>query len=69
VWFSYGIAIRNAAIIVSNGLAFIVGVATVAVALRFRMHEEGAGGRMPDEGLGSLVNAEPSSSLEPPAAD
>jgi MtN3 and saliva related transmembrane protein len=47
VWFSYGIAIRNAALIVSNGLAFTVGVVTVAVALRFRMREAGAGGRVP----------------------
>jgi MtN3 and saliva related transmembrane protein len=47
VWFSYGVAIRNAAIIVANGLAFIVGVATVAVALRFRMREADAGVRMP----------------------
>jgi MtN3 and saliva related transmembrane protein len=47
VWFSYGIAIRNAAIIVANGLAFLVGMATVAVALRFRMRDAESGGRKP----------------------
>jgi MtN3 and saliva related transmembrane protein len=36
VWVAYGIAIRNLALIVSNTLAFVVGVTTVGVALHFR---------------------------------
>jgi uncharacterized protein with PQ loop repeat len=36
VWISYGIALRNLPLIISNTLAFIVGVTTVAVAMHFR---------------------------------
>jgi MtN3 and saliva related transmembrane protein len=36
VWISYGIALRNLPLIISNTLAFIVGVTAVAVAIHFR---------------------------------
>ena len=36
LWIAYGIALRNPAIIVPNSVAFLVGVATILVALRFR---------------------------------
>lgn len=36
VWISYGIALRNLPLIISNALAFIVGVTTVLVAVYFR---------------------------------
>jgi MtN3 and saliva related transmembrane protein len=36
IWLSYGISIGNAAIIVPNVVALIVGRATVMVAVRFR---------------------------------
>jgi uncharacterized protein with PQ loop repeat len=36
LWIAYGIALGNAAIIVPNGVAFLVGAATVAIAFRYR---------------------------------
>ena len=36
VWFSYGIALGNLPLVISNTLAFVVGATTVAVALYFR---------------------------------
>jgi uncharacterized protein with PQ loop repeat len=39
-WIAYGIAIRNPALVVPNTLAFIVGVATIAVALYLRKPRE-----------------------------
>jgi uncharacterized protein with PQ loop repeat len=36
LWLAYGISISNFALIVPNLVAFTVGVATVAVALRYR---------------------------------
>jgi MtN3 and saliva related transmembrane protein len=36
IWITYGIAIENAALIVSNSVAFLVGATTVAIALYFR---------------------------------
>jgi MtN3 and saliva related transmembrane protein len=36
LWLSYGIALRNPAIIVPNVVATIVCVATIAIALRYR---------------------------------
>lgn len=36
LWIAYGIALRNAAIIVPNSVAMLVGAATIAVAFRFR---------------------------------
>ena len=36
LWVAYGIALRNVAIIVPNSVAFLVGVATILIAMRFR---------------------------------
>jgi MtN3 and saliva related transmembrane protein len=36
LWVAYGIALRNPAIVVPNGVALLVGAATIAVAFRFR---------------------------------
>jgi MtN3 and saliva related transmembrane protein len=36
LWVAYGVALANPALIVPNAVAFAVGVATVAVALRYR---------------------------------
>lgn len=52
IWIAYGIAIRNPALIVPNALAFLVGVATVAVAVYFRRPREGAG-TYPDHIMGA----------------
>ncbi len=36
LWMAYGIALGNVAIVVPNTVAFLVGAATLAIALRFR---------------------------------
>ena len=36
LWIAYGIALGNAAIIVPNSVAFLVGAATVGIAFRYR---------------------------------
>lgn len=36
LWMAYGIALGNAAIIVPNAVAFLVGAATFAIAFRYR---------------------------------
>ena len=36
LWISYGIAARNLALIVPNAVALLIGVTTIAVALRLR---------------------------------
>jgi MtN3 and saliva related transmembrane protein len=36
LWMAYGLALGNLALIIPNGVAFTVGVATVLVALRYR---------------------------------
>jgi uncharacterized protein with PQ loop repeat len=36
LWVGYGIALGNAAIVVPNSVAFLVGVATILIALRYR---------------------------------
>lgn len=36
LWFAYGVALGNAAIIVPNTIAFVVGATTIAVAVRLR---------------------------------
>ncbi|MGH2402104.1 MAG: SemiSWEET family sugar transporter [Candidatus Limnocylindria bacterium] len=36
LWVAYGFALRNPAIIVPNSLAFLVGTATIMLALRYR---------------------------------
>jgi MtN3 and saliva related transmembrane protein len=36
VWAAYGISLGNAAIIVPNSVAFVIGLATILIALRYR---------------------------------
>jgi MtN3 and saliva related transmembrane protein len=36
LWMAYGLALGNLAIILPNSVAFLVGAATLAIALRFR---------------------------------
>ncbi len=36
LWVAYGIALRNAAIVVPNSVAFVIGAATIGIALRLR---------------------------------
>lgn len=36
LWVAYGIALGNLAIIVPNGVAFLVGAAAIAISLRYR---------------------------------
>lgn len=36
LWVAYGLSLGNLAIAVPNGVAFLVGAATIAIALRFR---------------------------------
>jgi uncharacterized protein with PQ loop repeat len=36
LWVAYGVALGNPALIVPNSLAFLVGLTTIGVALRFR---------------------------------
>ena len=44
LWISYGIALGNLAIIVPNTVAFLVGVATIVIAIRYRHGgDDGAG--------------------------
>lgn len=42
LWISYGIAARNPALIVPNTVALLIGITTIAIALRLR---KPAGGR------------------------
>ena len=37
LWVGYGLALGNVAIVVPNSVAFLVGVATILIALQFRM--------------------------------
>ncbi|MBW3612342.1 MAG: SWEET family sugar transporter [Chloroflexi bacterium] len=36
LWIAYGVALGNAALIVPNSVAFVIGAATIAIALRYR---------------------------------
>jgi len=36
LWFAYGIALQNLAIIIPNTIAFVVGTTTIAVARHYR---------------------------------
>ncbi|HUF06999.1 MAG TPA: SemiSWEET family transporter [Candidatus Binatia bacterium] len=44
LWVAYGISLANLALIIPNSVAFLVGVATVIVAVRYR-HGDDASGR------------------------
>jgi MtN3 and saliva related transmembrane protein len=41
LWISYGIASRNLALIVPNAVALLIGVSTIAIALRLRRPASG----------------------------
>jgi len=45
LWFAYGIALRNVALIIPNTIAFVVGATTIAVARHYRT--EAGGSRSP----------------------
>ena len=49
LWISYGMAARNAALIIPNSVAFLVGTALVTVALRLRYQKLGR--QMPVTGV------------------
>lgn len=36
LWIAYGIALGNAALIVPNSVALVIGAATIAIAIRYR---------------------------------
>lgn len=36
LWIAYGIALGNAALIVPNSVAFVIGAGTIAIAVRYR---------------------------------
>ena len=36
LWFAYGIALGNLALVIPNSVALVVGLATIVVAIRFR---------------------------------
>ncbi|HEU5324719.1 MAG TPA: SemiSWEET family transporter [Candidatus Limnocylindria bacterium] len=36
LWIGYGLTLANAALIVPNAVAFLIGVATIAIAVRYR---------------------------------
>jgi uncharacterized protein with PQ loop repeat len=40
LWVAYGLSIRNAVLVIPNVIAFVVGVATISVALRYRSTSE-----------------------------
>jgi uncharacterized protein with PQ loop repeat len=44
LWIAYGISLGNVAIIVPNSVAFLVGAATIGIALRFRNPTPSQGG-------------------------
>jgi MtN3 and saliva related transmembrane protein len=39
LWAAYGFSIRNLALVVSNSVALVVGIATISVARRYRRQE------------------------------
>jgi MtN3 and saliva related transmembrane protein len=50
LWVAYGLALANPAIVVPNSVAFLIGVATIVIALRFGEgagRDEATGGRRP----------------------
>jgi MtN3 and saliva related transmembrane protein len=45
LWIAYGVSLGNAAIIVPNSVAFVIGLLTIATALRYRDPGEPADAR------------------------
>jgi MtN3 and saliva related transmembrane protein len=44
LWVTYGLSIENAVLVIPNSIAFVVGVATILVALRYRSGGSKQGG-------------------------
>ena len=42
LWFAYGVALGNLAIIIPNTIAFVVGATTIAVARHYRQEDSGS---------------------------
>ena len=53
LWVGYGLSIGNWALVVPNAVAFVIGVVTILVALRFRHPERVADARLPAAGEAS----------------
>ena len=51
LWFAYGVALQNLAIIIPNTIAFMVGATTIAVARHYR-HESRSWPTLATEGYG-----------------
>ncbi len=47
LWVGYGLAIANWALVIPNAVAFLIGVLTIGVALRYRNPDALHGGRAP----------------------
>lgn len=45
LWIAYGISLGNLALIIPNSVAFLVGVATIVIAVRYRHGDDAVGGR------------------------
>jgi MtN3 and saliva related transmembrane protein len=50
LWVAYGLSIENAVLVIPNSIAFVVGVATISVALRYRSARSKQMGK-PGDGL------------------
>ena len=50
-WLGYGVALRNAAIVVPNVVSLVAGTAALAVAIRFQMGWGQPGGRPQSESI------------------
>jgi uncharacterized protein with PQ loop repeat len=48
LWVAYGIALGNPALVIPNAVAFLVGVATILIAFRFRAGSEAEERRAPE---------------------
>jgi MtN3 and saliva related transmembrane protein len=57
LWIAYGVALRNAALIVPNTLALLVGITTIAIALQFREPSRGDGDRSRERECGRTMYA------------
>jgi uncharacterized protein with PQ loop repeat len=44
LWIAYGVSLGNLAIIVPNSVAFVIGLVTIAIALRYRAPDDAGAG-------------------------
>jgi uncharacterized protein with PQ loop repeat len=44
LWIAYGVSLGNLAIIVPNSVAFVIGLVTIAIALRYREPDDAGAG-------------------------